>query len=50
MNLTFSPEAWEDYLYWHKTDARIVERIHLSFRAGIGRGGLRPSIASSIGW
>lgn len=28
MNLTFTPEAWEDYLHWQKTDKRVVKRIH----------------------
>lgn len=28
MNLVFTPEAWEDYLYWQKTDKRITRRIH----------------------
>lgn len=28
MNLTFAPEAWEDYLHWQATDPKIIERIH----------------------
>lgn len=28
MNITFTPEAWEDYLYWQKNDKRITKRIH----------------------
>ncbi|MDQ8187135.1 Txe/YoeB family addiction module toxin [Pelagicoccus sp. SDUM812002] len=28
MNLTFTPEAWEDCLHWQKTDNRITKRIH----------------------
>lgn len=28
MNLVFTPEAWEDYRYWQKTDKRITKRIH----------------------
>ena len=28
MNLTFAPQAWEDYLYWQRTDPQMVERIH----------------------
>ncbi len=28
MNLLFTPEAWEDYLYWQKIDQRTVKRIH----------------------
>ena len=33
MNVTFTPQAWEDYLYWQKTDPQIVERIHTLIRA-----------------
>ncbi len=28
MKLTFSDEAWEDYLYWLKQDRKMVERIN----------------------
>lgn len=28
MKLTFSDEAWEDYLYWQKQDRKVVERIN----------------------
>ena len=28
MKLVFSEQAWEDYLYWQKTDKKLVERIH----------------------
>ena len=28
MKLTFSDEAWEDYLYWQKQDRKMVERIN----------------------
>ena len=28
MKLTFSDEAWEDYLYWQKQDKKMVERIN----------------------
>ncbi len=28
MNLIFSDHAWEDYLYWRKTDKKIVKRIN----------------------
>ena len=44
MNLTFAPQAWEDYLYWQKTDRKIVSRIHELIKdiirnpdAGIGK-------------
>jgi toxin YoeB len=29
MNLLFAPEAWEDYLYWQKTDKRVIKRINV---------------------
>ncbi len=28
MKLVFSEQAWEDYLYWQKTDARLLERVN----------------------
>jgi toxin YoeB len=28
MNLIFSPQAWEDYLYWQSTDKKMLRRIH----------------------
>ncbi len=28
MRLVFSDAAWEDYLYWQKTDRKTLERIH----------------------
>lgn len=28
MRLTFAEEAWEDYLYWQKTDPKVVKRIN----------------------
>ncbi|GHB17516.1 Txe/YoeB family addiction module toxin [Salinicola rhizosphaerae] len=28
MKLIFSENAWEDYLYWQKTDKRILGRIN----------------------
>lgn len=44
MNLTFAPQAWEDYLYWQRTDPKIVSRIHELIKdilrgpfAGIGK-------------
>lgn len=27
MKLVFSEQAWEDYLYWQKTDKQILKRI-----------------------
>jgi toxin YoeB len=29
MNITFTPQAWEDYQYWQKTDKKVLKRIHL---------------------
>ena len=45
MDLVFAPEAWEDYLYWQRTDAKkITSRINLLLKeimrnpyAGIGK-------------
>jgi toxin YoeB len=28
MNITFSPQAWEDYIHWQSTDNKMVKRIH----------------------
>ena len=28
MKLTFSEQAWEDYLYWQKHDRKILKRIN----------------------
>jgi toxin YoeB len=28
MKLIFSEQAWEDYLYWQKTDKKSLERIN----------------------
>ena len=28
MNLIFSDNAWDDYLYWQKTDMKMVKRIN----------------------
>ena len=28
MNLTFSPQAWEDYLFWQATEPKMVSRIN----------------------
>ncbi|WP_275100250.1 Txe/YoeB family addiction module toxin [Sedimenticola hydrogenitrophicus] len=33
MNLVFSEHAWEDYLYWHSRDKRVVKRIHQLIQA-----------------
>ena len=28
MNLIFSDHAWEDYLFWQKTDKKVLRRIN----------------------
>jgi toxin YoeB len=28
MRLIFAEQAWDDYLFWQRTDPKIVERIH----------------------
>jgi len=28
MNLTFTDEAWEDYLYWQNFDKKILKKIN----------------------
>jgi len=28
VNLTFSPQAWEDYTFWQETDPKMVSRIN----------------------
>lgn len=29
MKLIFAENAWEDYLYWQKTDRKILKRVNL---------------------
>ncbi|MFT5351908.1 MAG: toxin YoeB [Planctomycetota bacterium] len=29
MKLVFAKKAWEDYLYWQKTDKKILKRINM---------------------
>lgn len=28
MNLTFTPQSWDDYQHWQQTDKKILKRIH----------------------
>lgn len=28
MNLTWTPHAWEEYIYWQETDKKVVRRIN----------------------
>lgn len=44
MKLIFSEQAWEDYLYWQKTDRKVLARINALIRdiqrepsSGIGK-------------
>lgn len=44
MKLIFAENAWQDYLYWQKTDKKILNRINALIReitrepfAGIGK-------------
>ena len=32
MKLVFAEQAWEDYLYWQKTDKRVLRRINALIR------------------
>jgi toxin YoeB len=32
VKLIFSQHAWEDYLYWQRTDLRILQRINTLIR------------------
>ncbi len=32
MKLVFSEHAWEDYLYWQKTDKKVLRRINQLIR------------------
>jgi toxin YoeB len=33
MKLIFSEQAWDDYLYWQKTDKKLLERINTLIKA-----------------
>jgi len=33
MTITFSTNAWEDYLYWQMTDKRILAKINQLIKA-----------------
>ena len=28
MRLIFAEQAWDDYLFWQRTDPKIIQRIH----------------------
>ena len=62
MLLTWTPQAWEDYLYWQHTDKRTVKRINELLRDAMrnpfegmgkpdaGRAASIRKIASSTKW
>jgi len=33
MDIIFSSNAWEDYLYWQKKDKRVIDRINELIKA-----------------
>ena len=44
MKLIFSEQAWEDYLYWQRTDRKVLEKVNTLIReiqrepfSGIGK-------------
>lgn len=53
MNITFTEQAWDDYLYWQKNDKRMIKRINLLIKdilrsphEGIGKPeGLRHTLS-----
>ena len=32
MRLVFSAHAWEDYLYWQRTDRKVLDRVNALIR------------------
>ena len=32
MNLIFSDKAWEEYMYWQKTDKQILKKINKRYK------------------
>ncbi len=32
MKLIFSENAWDDYIYWQKTDKKIVQKINMTIK------------------
>jgi toxin YoeB len=37
MRLVFSEHAWDDYLYWQKTDPRMIQDTQRTPYTGIGK-------------
>lgn len=55
LNVTFLPEAWEDYLYWQSQDKKTLKRINLIIKevtrdcfTGIGKP--EPLKGNLAGW
>lgn len=47
MRLTWTEHGWEDYLYWQKTDKKVLKRINLLIKDALrtpfeGRGKPEP--------
>jgi len=55
LKLVFSSNAWEDYLYWQKTDRKILRRINDLIRDSLrspmsGLGKPEPLRGNYSGW
>lgn len=55
MNLLFSSQAWEDYLYWQSTDRKTLKRINALIEAVVrepfeGIGKPEPLRHELAGW
>lgn len=55
MNLMFSPEAWEDYLFWQSTDRKTLKRVNALLEAVVwepfeGIGKPEPLRHELAGW
>ena len=35
MNVNWSDDAWEDYLYWQVTDKKVLKRINLLIKSAM---------------
>lgn len=55
INLTFLPEAWDDYVFWQGQDKKILKRINLLIKdimrnACTGIGKPEPLKGNLSGW
>ena len=55
INLTFLPEAWEDYIYWQGQDKKVLKKINLLIKdmmsdAYTGIGKPEPLRGNLSGW